>query len=229
MIFLKDKFLNFFFLISLISASTILLPKTSNAAGFALKEQSSSAQGTAFAGATAGIDDPSTIFFNPAGLIKMERSGSSISLSYIIPTADLQNATASSGAFGSVSGPSSGDVGQDAVLPASYLAWDYSDDLKFGLAITTPFGQATNYDGNWVGRYDALTTKVNSININPVFAYRINEIFSIGGGPVIQKMDITYKLAANCAPLISLTPFSADCILTNEANVARRSVLTTNS
>ena len=38
------------------------------AAGFALKEQSTTAQGNAFAGATAGVDDVSYMFFNPASL-----------------------------------------------------------------------------------------------------------------------------------------------------------------
>ena len=38
------------------------------AAGFALKEQSTTAQGNAFAGATAGADDVSYMFFNPAAL-----------------------------------------------------------------------------------------------------------------------------------------------------------------
>ena len=39
-----------------------------HAAGFALKEQSTTAQGNAFAGATAGADDVSYMFFNPAAL-----------------------------------------------------------------------------------------------------------------------------------------------------------------
>ena len=38
------------------------------AAGYALKEQSATAQGNAFAGATAGADDISYMFFNPAAL-----------------------------------------------------------------------------------------------------------------------------------------------------------------
>ena len=39
-----------------------------HAAGFALKEQSTTAQGTAFAGATASASDVSYMFFNPASL-----------------------------------------------------------------------------------------------------------------------------------------------------------------
>src|SRR5688500_20315620 len=44
------------------------------ASGFALLEQSSSRLGSAFAGTAAAADDASTIFFNPAGLAKLERT-----------------------------------------------------------------------------------------------------------------------------------------------------------
>ncbi|HYN26686.1 MAG TPA: outer membrane protein transport protein, partial [Burkholderiales bacterium] len=43
-----------------------------SAAGFALIEQSGSGMGNAFAGAAATAEDASTIFFNPAGLTKLE-------------------------------------------------------------------------------------------------------------------------------------------------------------
>lgn len=40
----------------------------SHAAGFAIKEQSVSGQGTSFAGASANTDDNSAMFFNAASL-----------------------------------------------------------------------------------------------------------------------------------------------------------------
>src|SRR5258708_35974148 len=42
------------------------------AAGFALIEQSASGMGNAFAGAAATAEDASTIFYNPAGLARIE-------------------------------------------------------------------------------------------------------------------------------------------------------------
>ncbi|HFA60043.1 MAG TPA: transporter, partial [Rhodospirillales bacterium] len=46
----------------------LLLADRAGAAGFALKEQSATALGNAFAGATAAAEDPSFMFFNPAAL-----------------------------------------------------------------------------------------------------------------------------------------------------------------
>ena len=40
------------------------------ASGFNLKEQSAAAQGNAFAGATAGAEDITYSYFNPAGLTR---------------------------------------------------------------------------------------------------------------------------------------------------------------
>ena len=53
-----------------ILAAILLLDGCSaaSAAGYALREQSTTAQGNAFAGATAGADDVSYMFFNPAAL-----------------------------------------------------------------------------------------------------------------------------------------------------------------
>ena len=50
------------------------------ASGFALQNQSGSANGNAFAGAAAAAEDASTIYFNPAGMTYLPK-GHTISLS----------------------------------------------------------------------------------------------------------------------------------------------------
>jgi long-chain fatty acid transport protein len=49
-------------------------PATASAAGFALIEQSGSGMGNAFAGAAATAEDASTVFFNPAGMSRLQGS-----------------------------------------------------------------------------------------------------------------------------------------------------------
>ena len=53
---------------ALLSAGNI---STSHAAGFALIENSASGQGNAYAGAAAVAEDASTVWFNPAGMMKL--------------------------------------------------------------------------------------------------------------------------------------------------------------
>ena len=57
-------------LMTLTALGTLLVYSDALASGFNLKEQSAAAMGNAFAGATAGAEDISYSFFNPAGLTR---------------------------------------------------------------------------------------------------------------------------------------------------------------
>ena len=57
-----------------IAGLLVLVSGNASAAGFALIEQSISGMGTAYAIGSAGIDDASTIFFNPAGMSRLPGS-----------------------------------------------------------------------------------------------------------------------------------------------------------
>ena len=64
------------------------------AAGYAVREQSGSALGNAFAGAPTGIDDPSYMFWNPAMLTYLDGIQAAASGSYIIPNAEFKDGSA---------------------------------------------------------------------------------------------------------------------------------------
>ncbi|MEE8445068.1 MAG: outer membrane protein transport protein [Alphaproteobacteria bacterium] len=163
----------------------VALPGDARAAGFALKEQSATAQGNAFAGATAGAEDISYMFFNPAGLIRHEGMQAATVISYISPHAETTDAS------GGIGGDSSQDGGVEAVVPAFYGMWSASPDLKVGLGINTPFGLKTKYSEGWAGRLYAIEAEMLTVNINPAVAYRINDMISVGAGVQIQYMDVT--------------------------------------
>jgi len=55
--------------------------------------------------------------------------------------------------------------------------------------IDAPFGLTTEYDDNWVGRYHALLSEIETININPGLGYKLSERVSIGGGINVQMVD----------------------------------------
>ncbi|UCH73131.1 MAG: outer membrane protein transport protein [Rhodospirillales bacterium] len=157
------------------------------AAGFALKEQSTAAMSNAFAGATAGAEDVTYMYFNPAGLARHDKSQAAIVLNYIMPKGETNNATTSPPVGGE---PNSGDAAEDAFVPAAYLLWSARPDLKFGLGINTPFGLTTKYTTTWAGRFDAVESSIMTVNVNPTVAYRINESLSLGAGLQIQYMDV---------------------------------------
>ena len=135
-------------------ASASLAPSHAFAGGFALKEQSSTAQGTAFAGAAAGGEDISYMFFNPAAIALHPGTNVHNSVSYIAPVAETKNAAGTTVVGTPITGTGrSGDIGVDALVPALYSSFQVTDEIFLGLAVNAPFGLATDNPNGWVGRY----------------------------------------------------------------------------
>jgi long-chain fatty acid transport protein len=55
-------------------------------------------------------------------------------------------------------------------VPNLYFATDLAPNVKAGLGINAPFGLKTKYPSDWIGRYQAIDSVVESININPAIA-----------------------------------------------------------
>ncbi|MCC5647411.1 OmpP1/FadL family transporter [Nostoc sp. CHAB 5824] len=167
------------------------------AGGFALNEQSVQGLGNAFAGSAATADDASTIFFNPAGLTRL-RDNSFFGASYVIfPTIIFQNQGSNVATGVPLSGGNGGEAGVDIIVPNLYAAWSVSDRVKLGIGINVPFGLSSKYDSNWVGRYQAVESKLTTININPTVAAKLSDNLSVGAGLNIQYAETTLSNAIN--------------------------------
>lgn len=186
------------------SLTSILVALTVNstasvafAGGFALNEQSVKGLGNAFAGSAATADDASTIFFNPAGLTRLP-DNSFFGASYVIfPTIIFQNQGSNVATGVPLSGGNGGEAGVDIIVPNLYAAWSVSDRLKLGIGINVPFGLSSKYDSNWVGRYQAVESKLTTININPTVAAKLSDNLSVGAGLNIQYAETTLSNAIN--------------------------------
>ena len=164
-----------------------------HAAGFALIEQSGSGMGNAYAGAAAIAEDASTIFFNPAGMTYIEGTQIVGALHLINPNADFNNKGSIAGSLRPLGdeGPDAGDL---AFVPNFYYKRDISENLKFGLGVFSPFGLKTEYDKNWMGRFQAVKSDMKTININPALAFKVNDQLSLGVG--ISAMWIQAELTS---------------------------------
>ena len=158
-----------------------------SAAGFALLEQNTSGLGNAYAGQAASAQDASTIFFNPAGMTLLPDRQIVLSANGVKPTANFSN-TASTPPLGraGLTG-NGGDAGDWSVVPSLYAAFAITPDLRLGIGINSPFGLKTEYDAPWLGQYQALTSKLETINVNPALAYRVNNWLSLGAGVDWQR------------------------------------------
>lgn len=148
----------------------------STAAGFALFEQGASGLGNAYAGASAVAEDASTIFFNPAGMTYLEGRQIVGALHLIKTNGDFDNKDSTP------TGPEGGNLGSLAAIPNLFYKQDINEQLKFGLGISTPFGLKTEYDKNWLGRFQAIKSELKTVNINPSLAWKLNDQWSFGFG-----------------------------------------------
>ena len=192
----------------------LVMPVTAHAVGYALTEQSASGLGNAFAGMAARSDDPSTQYYNPATMVFMKK-GTQLSVvgNVIVPHATLDSASARNTTLGniSVSGNGGGNAGVVAAIPNFYLKTDVSDSVALGVGVTTPFGLSTKYNDGWVGRYIALESKVETINVNPAAAWKINEHFSVGGGVSVQYMRAKLTNAIDSGAVCSAVGGGSAC------------------
>lgn len=170
-----------------------LLSATAHAGGFALIEQSVSSMGTAYANGSAGMDDASTIFFNPASMTRLSGQNASGGMHIVHSRVDIDAAAkynsknlaiAGSGLGGiPIQGTKHTDTNLTAAVPHGGYSHQYNDQLWLGLSINAPFGLKTDYDDDdWVGRYHSIKSELLTYNFNPTLAFKINEYASIGGG-----------------------------------------------
>jgi long-chain fatty acid transport protein len=188
-------------MMSVLSIIAVSHPPPAVAGGFALNEQSVSGLGAAYAGGAAQAGDASTIFFNPAGIALLDQGEFQLGGQFIAPQATFSNQgsryslpnTPANGL--PLSGGNGGDGGVDHLLPNIYLSQPVFrspqyGDLTVGVGLSVPFGLETDYSPGWVGRYDALRTKLTTFDIQPTIAYRLFDRISFGA-----SLDIQYASA----------------------------------
>lgn len=165
------------------------------ASAYFLREQSAAAMGNAFAGAAAGADDATYMFFNGAALGHLEGNAIGGVSTAIRSSARLKQGTASTLTGAPIEGNEGGDAGGAWLVPALYGLWDVSrsfgwhDPVRLGIAVNAPFGYETEYRDGWVGRYYALQSRLRTLAVNPVLAWSPWDGVSLAAGAQLQRID----------------------------------------
>ncbi|MGA1863286.1 outer membrane protein transport protein [Deferribacter thermophilus] len=163
----------------------LLFPVLLYANGFQINEQGAKALGMGGA-FVAQADDPSAVYFNPAGITQLERMQLSLGFSPIHPYATFESDS---------TGQSTDAKDKTFYIPNFYATLQTTDKIWVGLGVFSNFGLATEWPDNWKGRYIVGGTKaeVVTLTINPNIAYKINDKLSIAAGIDIQRMDVTLE------------------------------------
>jgi long-chain fatty acid transport protein len=185
-----------------------------DATGFFVNQQSVRGLGRVNAGVAAAADDPSTVFFNPAGLpflwegTRSADNLASAGVQVIIPGARLEDrgsvaaAPGTLGNFVPVGGPGAKDPADPTPIPNFHYARRLGNGWALGLGLGAPFGLSSTYAPGWFGRYDALESSLETVNLGGVVARRISRTLTIGGGIDAQhaRSKLTTALPNPLAP-----------------------------
>ena len=185
-------------LLTLTAVGTVLVCSDALASGFNLKEQSAAAQGNAFAGATAGAEDISYSFFNPAGLTRHKGTKISVGGTWIAPRSRAKRAHADTVIPGDdfpgfQDSGYTGDIVHSAVAPAMYMSKQLDDRFTLGLSLNVPYGMITKYNDLWAGRFHGTLSKVTTVTLTPMVAYKATDELSLGAGFQMQYIKATLR------------------------------------
>ncbi len=185
------------------SVSLIVAAAEAQAGSFAIREQSATGQGMSFSGVAAGSAGLSSMFWNPATITMSPGFRFEGHASVIFPEAKINPDLPTLGLVGALGGTpvGSGNIGQTAVVPATYASYQVNDRLWLGVSINSPYGFITKPDQNWAGQTYGRSSKAFSINVTPTIGYKVTDWLSIGVGLQVQYLDVTLKRALGLSPL----------------------------
>lgn len=162
---------------------------TAHAAGFMLTEQSAGSLGRAYAGAGVDGTDLSGVYYNPATMVL--HKGTAVQMGLVGVGLNLD--------YAGDDGTTANGRNKAEVIPHGYLVHQINDTVWFGLGITVPFGMGTEYNDQWQQADRGISANIMTVDINPNFAFKLNEKFSIGVGASIQyaQADLKKRTAMN--------------------------------
>ncbi|MBB6367187.1 MULTISPECIES: outer membrane protein transport protein [Xanthomonas] len=187
-------------------------------AAFQLKENSAKGLGRAFAGSGSAPGDASIIANNPAGMRQLDGKVFQADVSAIQFSAKYQGDGGTYATGAPISGGRGGDAGMIAPVPAVYFHMPFGENnnMHFGTSLTVPFGFKTEYDRDWVGRYNGVKTELQAIDLNFAFSYDVNPYVSFGASVFAERLDIDLTNAIDFGTILAsrrvpgFAPGSAD-------------------
>lgn len=179
---------------------------------FELRENSVKAQGRAMAGSASATGDASAVANNPALMSTFNEKTFQFDVTAIDLTFEFEgsgHAAAGSPLQQPLQGGNGGNAGDLTPVPAMSFILPFTGDLEYltlGAMVSVPFGLATKYDPDWVGRYHAIESDVQVIDLTLAASVELHERVSAGFGLMIQRSDVTLSNAIDFGSSLCANP-----------------------
>ena len=144
-----------------------------NAGGFQLNEHGAKPMGMGGA-FTAIANDASAIYWNGAGLTQLTGTQIMLGTALITPVTSFRGVAPQITEY---------KMEKQSFFPSHFFAaYRANEKTVLGIGFTTPFGLGTKWDENWIGKYLAVETELQTFAFMPTFAYSLTDNFSISAG-----------------------------------------------
>ena len=147
--------------------------------------------GPALTGLAAGGRDATSVFWSPAAITRLEHSELVIQSGLVYQDAKFKVDSAT------FDGGSADNDNGLLLVPGLHYVHKLSDNFRLGLSLSVPSGIGNDYGKTWSGRYLSTESTLTFLAAAAPLAYRINDKWSIAGGPFLMYVDSKNKARVN--------------------------------
>lgn len=195
----------------LVFTVTCLVATSAFGSGFLIPEQG--AKASAMAGAFAATaDDPSAIFFNPAG-IAQQRELSVLAGTTLINFTNEFTGDPNSPLTSGVEGKYNRHLFN---IPNMYAVVPVGNNLTVGVGVFAAFGLRTDWADPWAGRFISKDADLKTTSVNPVVAWQTSDgRLAVAGGVEYRRARVILN-----ANQMGMNPFNGRIIDTVNVRLA---------
>ena len=167
------------------------------AGGFSNPYQSTTAIGTAFAGASARSDDASFFYYNPATISGLQGRQTYFDVKGFAPVVEITPIEAVSPLGTSVTADGgSGNMTDIGIAPGSTTAVPLGNGLTFGFSMFSPVGAEVQTSQTWSGRYQLLRSHILDVNATGAVSWQATPWLALAAGIEVERMENLFEGSA---------------------------------
>ena len=166
------------------AASAVFAASAAFGAGYSLFE--GSARGNVDAPRMiAEGGEPGTLYFNPAAITALTGTQVQVGMTAVMPTAKVETVNPYTGERTTTRGKE-----KTWPIPAAYVTHQLNGSLWLGLGVFSRFGLGAELRDTWPGRYNSYKAVIESVDVAPTLAWKVNEKLSVSLGLLVRYFDI---------------------------------------
>jgi long-chain fatty acid transport protein len=172
-----------------VAGAALFAPRAATAQGYGVYEHGTCAMARAGVGVAAPCTDGSAIFYNPAGLAGpgldvRGRQQVTAGVTLIMPRGSFTDGT---------TGEQMKYKPKTYPVPHFYVTSGLGDRLAAGIGVFAPYGLATEWDPNSLGRFLGYHSEIKGVYVQPTIAAKVTDRLSIGAGLDFSIVEVQLR------------------------------------